>query len=387
MRKTLMQIFPSQPDETEPATRAGFSFLNTFGDHKRGLNVKHLNYREAKISRGKKWYISFQYLSPAGWKRFKVYENVNRIKDPDEKEDYARNLAAAVDRALKEGFNPFDSEFANHEPQKTWTVSQCFNYFKQKLYDRGLRKRSIQSYESVLRMLNKNLASVLHLDVTLLRKHHIQSALSGNEWSNTTFNNNLTFVKAIFNFLIDAEIIKENPAKSIKPLPETITKHKYFDDKTWERIKKEAKPDLLEFILFLYHTGTRPNEARQIKYEHIRGDKLFIPSDISKNRKDAFVPLSKYIIEKYKGEGFIFGTSVNHFNQRFQEVKKKLKLGNDYTLYSIKHTRAIDLAKAGASPYEIMSLFRHQSLDMTMKYLRDLGMNLNHGAAEKGIRL
>jgi integrase len=350
--------------------------------------MKYLNYKPARISRGKKWYVSFQFLNKGMWKKFKVYHNINRFHDKDEKEEFAQALAEGVNRLLKEGFNPFDidEKFKEEEPKKIWTLGQGLNYFKQKLTDRGLRKRSIQSYQSVLRMLNKNLAAVLHKDISTINKTHIQAALSGNDWGNTTYNNNITFVKAIFNYLIDAEILKENPAARIKPLPETITKHKYFDDKTWEKIKKKADPQLLDFILFMYHTGTRPNEARQIKYEYIKGDQMLIPASISKNRKDGYIPISKYIQDKYKGNGFIFGTSVNYFNQKFQVVKKDLKLGKDYTLYSVKHTRALHLAKDGASPYSIMSLFRHHSLEVTMRYLRELGLQMNREAVEKGIK-
>lgn len=375
------QIFPSQLEKAKPASVAGFSFLNSQRGPEKGPNMKHINYRPAKISKGKKWYVYYHYLTPEGWKKFKAYENINRIHDEDEKEEFAGKLAEAINWALKEGFNPV----VNDKPieLKIWTVSQCLNYFKQKLYERGLRKRTIQSYESVLRMLNKKLSPILHKDISVIRKQHVKEILAGNDWGATTHNNNLTLIKSIFNFLIDSEIITENPARSVKPLPETITKHRYFDDTTWSKIKKTADKELLEFILFLYHTGTRPNEARQLKYEHIQGNRLFIPGVISKNKKDAFVPLSKYIQDKYKGKGFIFGTSVNYFNQKFQEVKKKLKLGKDYTLYSIKATRAVHLANDGATPYAICSFFRHSSLTVTERYLRGLGLHLNTEAAEK----
>jgi len=384
-----MQIFPSQHEPPEPATSAGFSFLVSYGGQKRCQNVKHVNYYPARLSRGKKWYALFRFRNPetGQWENFKVYENINRIKDKQEKEEFGKILVDAINRKLKLGYNPFEIEYEEFQEPKTWTLGQGLNYFKQKLTERGLRKRSIQSYQSVLRMLNKNLATVLHKDISAINKTHIQAALSGNEWGNTTYNNNITFVKAIFNYLIDHEILKENPAARIKPLPETITKHKYFDGPTWEKIKKKAPLDLLDFILFMYHTGTRPNEARQIKYEHIQGDQMLIPAGISKNRKDGHIPISKYIQDKYgKGKGFIFGTSVNYFNQKFQEVKKDLKLDKDYTLYSIKATRAVHLAQDGASPYAIQQLFRHHSLDVTQRYLRGLGLTINREAVEKGLR-
>lgn len=382
------EIFPSQQEDLKPATVAGFRFITCYGGQKGGQFMKHINWRSPRLIRGKKWYVVFQYRNPATgkFKPFKVYEDINRIKDLAEKNAYGAKLVSAVHYGLSNGFNPFQ-EREMKVVVRTWTLVEGLNYFKQKLPERGLRKRSQQSYSSVLRMLYKNMKGVLQTNIEDIKKQHIEIALQGNKWSNTTFNNHLTVVRAIFNFLIDAGITKENPAKRIKPLPETITKHRYFDNATWEKIKKEASADLLEFILFMYHTGTRPNEARQIKYEDIHGNRLLVPASISKNRKADYIPLSKYIQEKYSsGKGFIFGTPINYFNSRFQIVKNKLKLDKDYTLYSIKHTRAVHMAQAGASPFEIMQLFRHSSLDITSKYLRDLGLLINNEAAEKGLK-
>ena len=150
-------------------------------------------------------------------------------------------------------------------------------------------------------------------------------------------------------------------------------------------IKEDAVPELLEFLLFLYHTGTRPNEARQLTYEHINHDSrlLMVPASISKNKKDDYVPLSQYILDKYKGEGLIFGTPVNYYSKKFNGLKSKLGLPAGVNLYSIKHTRAVHLAQDGASPYAIMQLFRHSSLDITMRYLAGLGLTVNREAADK----
>lgn len=382
-----VHILPSQQEKTEPASIAGFRFLITYGGLKRGFSMKHSNWKPPRLSRGKKWYVIFQFRSPATgkFKPFKIYEDINRIKDPVEKEAYGKKLLAAVNYGLALGFDPFQ-EKEMKVAVRTWTLVEGLNYFKQKLEDRGLRKRTIQSYHSVLRMLYKNMKGVLNEKIDEITKHQIQNALSKNNWSNTTFNNNLTVIRAIFNFLIDAGILQTNPAKKIKLLPETISRHRYFDEKTWNDIKEKSPADLLEFLMFLYHTATRPNEARQLRYEHIKGDQLLMPGSISKNRKADYIPLSKYIQKKYKkGEGFIFGTSVNHFNQKFQIVKKQLKLDKDFTLYSIKHTRAVHMARGGASPFEIKQLFRHSSLDVTDKYLRDLGLLINKDAVEKGL--
>lgn len=370
---------PSQLIKLEPATTAGFSFMNTYGG-----KAGH-NHRPPGIYRGKKWYVHYSYWHNGKWNRFRVYEDINRYTGQAQ-EEYAQDLKTAVNLALKEGYSPFKE--TDLTPVKTWTLVQGLNYFKQSLPDRGLRKRTVQTYQSVLREMYKGLSGLLQKEINQITKKDISIYLTqakrGNNWANTTYNNNITALKAIFNYLVEQEILKDNPAKSIKPLPATPAKHKYFDDETWEKIKKNADPALFRFLMFLYHTGTRPNEARQLKYDHILRDRklLWIPKEIAKKR-ERYVPLSDFILENFKGTGVIFGTSVNYFTQKFHTLKIKLKLDKHQTLYSVKHTRGVHLAQDGASPYAIMELFGHSGLHITMAYLRDLGMTVNREAADK----
>lgn len=378
---------PSQPENLELAPVAGFRFLKTYGDKSR--TMKYVDYKPAEIYRGKKWFVFYSFRNPetGRFQRFKVYEDLNRIKG-EEREEFARQLKKAINFGLSTGFNPFDL-IPLKIAVKNWTVVQGLNFFKQNLPNRGLRKRTEQTYGSVLKFLYaylplqepiKELSKIIVNSV--FRKAYIDKS-----WSNVTFNNYITLTKAIWNYLIEEEVTDNNPIK-VKPLPENITKHKYFSDEIFKEIKKKAPQDLLRFIMFLYHTGTRPNEARQLKYENILRERklLFIPASISKNKKDDYVPLSDYVLKNYQGVGLIFNEAINYYGRKFNEVKTELELDSDFTLYGFKHTRAIHLMQDNADPYTIMQLFRHSGLHITMSYLRDLNVNINREAVEKGIK-
>jgi len=111
---------------------------------------------------------------------------------------------------------------------------------------------------------------------------------------------------------------------------------------------------------------------------------MLIPGSISKGKKDGYVPVSDAFLNMFtESKGLIFGTSRNVYTTKFLALKRKLKLPEACNLYSIKATRAVHLAEDGVSPYSIQQLFRHSSLDMTQKYLRDLGLSLNREAADK----
>jgi integrase len=385
MKNALKAILPFA---TQPAPVAGFGLKKYLRD---SMGTRSKNYTIPEVSRGKQWFVFYYFRNPETneFERFKVKWGIKKAKD---KEAWAEELRAGVEDQLRKGFSPFSKDPVQIVV-KNWTLIQGLNFFKQNLETRGLRKRTVQTYSSVLKMLYKFTAPIASENIKEVSKQHIQQILLNahrkNEWSNTTYNNNLTFVKAIFSYLIDQEILEVNPAERIKRLPQQITKHKYFDERTFKRIRENADPGLLSFIMFLYHTGTRPNEARQLTHENILIDRklLFIPAGISKNKKDDYVPLTDYVIKNYGGRvGYLFKQSVNHYGRMFAKLKKKLKLDKDHTLYSIKSSRAIHLAQDGADPYTIMLLFRHSGLDITMAYLKGLGIAINREATTKGIK-
>lgn len=373
---------PSQLNNVKGSVSEPFSFMGNKRD-KKGTKI-WVNYRPPTLTKGKKWFVSYYYWNEK-WVRFKVYEDINRIKDLYLRERYAQDLCTAISEALEEGFNPF------YRPEKktvkVWTVNQAILYYKQKLPERNLRKRTLDTYYSAIKTIEEYFSSNDPIEeLTKQRAENgLQEAKRELKWSGATYNNILTICRAIWNWLIEKEITKDNPFRKVKPLSVTVKRHKAFNSETWEKIKANAEPKLLEFILFMYHTGTRPNEARQIKYSDIDHERklLRVPGSVSKNKKDDYVPLSDYVLQKYNsGEGFIFGTSVNHFTKKFLELKNKLSLDKDHTLYAVKHTCAVDMIKNNVPPYSIMKFFRHSGLEITMKYIRDLGMDVSRDAVD-----
>ncbi len=73
----------------------------------------------------------------------------------------------------------------------------------------------------------------------------------------------------------------------------------------------------------------------------------------------------------------------NYFSNRFKKVKDKLKLGEEYGLYSFRHTYITKLYRVlrkTASPFEAKSksmlITGHSSMIALEKYLRDIDAEL-----------
>jgi integrase len=142
---------------------------------------------------------------------------------------------------------------------------------------------------------------------------------------------------------------------------------------------------------FIYFSCMRPEEIRNLKIENIDLSGRYIK--IVGKTKSRTVPISDELadmltslhLEKYPANYYVIGQSgevspfmhsENYFSRTFRvEIKEKLGLSKDFTLYGWKHTRVVDLLNAGYSDAEIMNLTGHTDTSSYDKYKRDL---VNH---------
>lgn len=397
-----------------------FRFLKP--DSAKSGPMKYVDYRPPKLVKTtKRWYVEYYYRVPielrtdkADWQRFRVFESINRYKT----DEYAGLLLSAVERALEKGFSPFKYEkeafIERTAPKETKPTALSLNVALDKFIDnareKGLRPKTVQNYGTIVNFLKEYFlnGNKIYEPVKSFTKDDIKNFLRDSRkkhgWVNYTFNNYLGFTSTIFNWFVKEDILTTSPVKGIEELPINITRHKYYDDKTAGKLKElMLKQDqfIYKVCMSVYYAGIRPkSELRFLKVENILADRdlIFIPAEISKNRKDDYIQLDQDLKQmllpwlKYPGEYYLFGdkgvpskkhTAANRFANLYKVFKDRLKLGEDFTLYSWKHTRAIHLAEAGASPYEIMQLFRHYSLEMTIKYLRGMGCNISREISDK----
>ena len=378
------------------------------------MPLPYIDFKPPRLVKAKnRWYVEYWYRTPEllyeeikrDWVRFRVFEEINRVKT----DEYANLLLLWVERGLRNGYNPFDKfkrafqiRKKEDEPDAApaqWSLNIALDQFIIYCTDKGLRSKTIQTYASPINSVKAYFLkdNAIYQPVTAFTKQafkdYFKDCRKSEKWSNGTANNYLTNLNVFFNWLVKEERLEKNPVKGIEYLPVNITKHKYYDNATAEKLKNAMRigdPELYQFCEFIYYSGLRPqSEARLIQVKHILFERnlLFVPASISKNKIDDYIPMSDGLVSMLRdrvgqpGNNYIFGGtkphSKNFFTQHFKGYKDKFRLSEAYTLYGFKHTRAIDLAEAGANPYEIMKLFRHQSLEDTITYLRDLGCNIS----------
>ena len=385
-----------------------------------------------------KWYVYYFYMHPFSGKyeRFKVYEDINLFRG-DEKIQYAKDLRDATTIALKNGYSPWDEEekldvfleqselhaaaLSAGDYSKSTMTYALHRFLKKKETDKK-SKSTISAYKTTANFirdwLNDNgmllvpaseIPGQKYLDI-------LEAEASKANWEAKTYNNYLLFTQTILNWLANkkngvGQFIPENPIQGTEGRTVITRLHEPYTDKQLEAILKAVrsrKDTFMEgIILTCYYAAVRSKEELRnftIGNIHFDRDLIRLDGEGTKANADQLIPLDpnlkefflKQGFDKLPGDWYVFGNkrtpgavmaAQNFYGTLFRDYREseelqELLLTPEHTLYGFKHTRAIHLANAKVSPYAIMQLFRHSSLEQTMIYLRKLGCVINREATE-----
>ncbi len=377
---------------------------------------KKYPYKKAKLIHhdrdlSKRWYVSCWVwsLEKNELVRRRFYSGINRLRTITERWEAGKELESYVNDLLDKGYVVGkDVSNVNADGLNKLTIGHSFD-FVMSLKKNSVSAGSLLQYNSTVNKL-KNWLKNHHFEktkITGLSKDMVIAFMdyllnSDKINSNQTYNNHLSVLRIFLNALLnrDNKLFGKNFAEDIKMLPTSSRKHAAYSTDEMKSIKAEMvnqkQLQLLLFIQFIYYTLARPNEIYHLKVGNIDLDqkRIFISRSISKNRKSSFVdlypPLESEIVKsgimKYPKEYFIF-SPIGHpalkichkkwFYLRHVAILQSLdmnKSDREYTLYSYKHSGAINLFLSGLEPIDIQKQCRHHSLQQTMDYLRELDL-------------
>ena len=352
-----------------------------------------------------RWYIEF-YVWDVQKNRLerKRFYDVNNYVTSEERKSYANRKVREINELLKEGYHIDINKIYETEIEeiKSYTVTEAIEYAL-KIKKSSLRDTSYPSYKSIVKKIlkwskNNRIAAldIAHFD-KLKAVYFDDYLLVECQYAAKTVNGQISYLKSLFQILVDREVILNNPFKNLSKHKEADSrKNIAYNEAQVSKIKKiisENDEQLWLFIQFIYYCFLWPNEVRQLKFNYIKLDekKIFIPKHISKNGKDGFVTIPETFYNELKKLSFfnkegeyvfqsqneIKPISKNMMGERFRNLIKALNLGKDYTLYSWKHSGVVAAYKAGIDIKTIQSQCRHQSLEQTDIYLKSLGLSVN----------
>lgn len=195
-----------------------------------------------------------------------------------------------------------------------------------------------------------------------------------------TVNHELLTVKMIFNRLIEAKILSENPARTVKRLSENERQFHVlsFDE---EKIYLLACPQPLQDVAsVMLETGMRCGEIYRIRRQDVYLEKGYL--QVVKGKTKASVrrvhlsekakDVLRYRIGKFKGEN-LFPQGDKDGNKPTNSLDKQhittvRKLGFKFRLYDCRHTFATRAVENGVDLVVLASILGHSSLRMVMRY-------------------
>lgn len=370
----------------------------------KGKEVTHVPKGSSKLKEQAKqiWYINYTYKG----KQIRVKENINRIKDYEEKEKAALILLESIKKDLEDGYDPNNElEWVAKLLKESISLDDAIKAFIDYHKKHKSRPRTIQTYTSKLNALNAFYPNILLSEINTKKlQAFIQSKIDDTTYSQNSVKSAKRTFSTFFNVCIQLEYISVNPTLGFD---KKIKSHKIIDDKHIPYTDADLKV-ILEFMdnhdkytaffcRMIYFTCLRPKEIRGLKVENINlsNKTITIPADVKKvtsnDEKDfieineSFIPfLNELELEKYPKHYYLTGSTTNIVGEnRIGEntpynklivVLKKLGLNNKgYDLYSFKHTSNIKKYMSGWSLAEIMKANRHSSITTTEIYLKKLG--------------
>ncbi len=353
------------------------------------------------------WFVTFSYLHPetGKFKRFRVYEGFYQCKTNEERLAHGKRLVELLKDKLLNGWNPFNQAglYRLVEISPSDFENSLTHQLKQVLESRKaeLRPKTFSDYTAALNgfldwLKRKDLERLLVMEFT--REHarqffdYLQLELK-REYK--TCDKYLTVLKMLFVRLHEESLCLYNPFDRIRL---GQGKHSSEGKLAFDEGQRNALRELLSleapqlwlFVQFIFYTFVRPKELRFVKVGDLQGNKLLIRGSNSKNRKTEYVTIPPKLVQamgkaglkNYPAHYYLFGKegkpsdmhwSTNHFYRQHQPFLQRLGLGNQYSLYSWKHTGVVVAYQNGMDVHNIMRQCRHADLQQTTHYLRSLG--------------
>jgi integrase len=357
---------------------------------------------------GKDSYLSYYVRNPDSGKlvRFKIM--LNKYREGAERDFMAAQISANVYNNFLKGITPFTAPSVGRTATPMKAVIGRYKTYVKKLEQKGaMSEKTRIDYFSKLKIFEEWLddrhyggKKVYELDTALVTDF-LDYILLDRETSTLTRNNYRTWMSAFCSWLVEKQYLSDNPTGKIPILP---VKEKFREPLSVSDVKRmsahlqRTDKRFLLACYFEYYTMIRPIELVKIRVRDIQlqDQTVFVPSSVSKNRKDGRVPLHDKIVKlmldldvfSHPGKSYLFGKQMspseerarsNIFRDRFVKLREELGFPSCYMFYSLKDTGIIDHGeKLGVISARDQA--RHSSVEVTNLYMKRRSGYVNEAA-------
>ena len=330
---------------------------------------KSLSYPKVCRRTDGKYYIDFK----LNGKRFRLF-NGKYIGSSNNPNSYPPRLRKTQSVNLaKEVYDYLVSNNCSFV-KKPNTRLEFYDYLIERKLSENLSVSYIKALKTISRCLRKELISKGHI------KAEYVDSLSLKYRNNTSFNTTRRHVNVIVNYLYENDFdIKPSKLKSRR---QTETLHKPIENvKELLEIIKKFNYDLYLCCVLTYCCLLRPHqEIRLLKWEDFSEDlrHISLSGNKVKSKRNRVVPVPKLGLVKSDNNLNIFTGRIQPYNRSyFNTLWKRFKKANSsveqgVTIYSFRHSGAIEIFKRTGSLTKLQKAMGHSSLNVSLTYLRGL---------------
>ncbi|MBZ9628136.1 site-specific integrase [Psychroflexus sp. CAK1W] len=408
-------------------------------------NWSKLTAAQKKEALSKSWFVYYSFRHPETGKLKKqpfIKAGANNFKTKRERYAFLRTMREALSKLLEFGFNPYkdnsdleaklfsDKEEPTETPPKpepklrpasqpepspvpaepeedVMSIDEAFK-FGLSMKEHMMNKNSYVQYKSRIGLFEKWLRNEKLFDkpITSITKKTVNEYLNSivQKTSARNRNNSRTDIASLFQLLEENEIVNSNFVQSIPKLKTVPKRNKTYTPDQEKKINTHLEkhdPTLHLFIKFISLNFLRPIEVCRLRIKDVdlKDKKLYVKA---KNQPVKIKIIPDILIQdipdlsKFPGDALLFGrfgigeawnaTETNRrteFSKRFKEVKDHFGLGEEFGLYSFRHTFITKLyrkLREQNSPNEtkskLMLITGHSTMAALEKYLRDIDAEL-----------
>ena len=335
------------------------------------MSKNTLSYPKVCKRKDGKYYIDFKLNN----KRYRLFSG-RLIQSSINPNSYPAKLRYSVTTSLaKQTYDYIVSN--NYSLNKPLNDLELFDTLIKNKLSEPLSKTYFNALKSLSEMLREELKSKGELTVTFIDSIPLKYS------NNTSFNTVRRHLNVLINHLhnngFPISLSKLKTRKQVEVLHSPIKDIRILLNQI-----KEFNYNLYLCCLLTYGCLLRPHqEIRLLKWTNFSDDLSYInlTGDKVKSKRNRIVPVPKYIreiLKKGENQDNIFSNNNQPYNKSyFSLIWRRFKRRNpiiepNVTIYSFRHTGAIEIFKRTGSITKLQKAMGHSSINVSLTYLRGL---------------
>jgi integrase len=352
-------------------------------------NTKHRSYVKVTVSG-----IRYRFYNG---KTFGVACFPNKSDSQAEKLRLLNQLHYELKKKLETGWRP--SQPTQEHTYKNTTISQGIatvmtDIYREDISDRYRADLTRVSKEFLKYLRKRNGSQIFPREITPVLIERFLESFKSSAGYYMTKRSTLAglFTRMVRKGIMDVNPVWKTSRKKLSPILNKIY--------TKEQLRmvlahlQVVHPNLYLCALLMYGCFLRPHrEIRFLKRKHLNQDCTVITlgGDENKSKRIRVVNLPEYVrrellnrsVHQLAPEDYVITKSsqvynADYFKTAWTRMKKTAEgsglFQDDQSLYSFRHTAAIDVYQRTRDAYKVQQLMGHSSLVVTLTYLRSLGM-------------